>query len=91
MTLYQWLGLVVTFLVVALLLAAGLVTWQRRRRNRPSPRSGWLTDDMLDEILTTGQLSAEQVPDEGLDLEEIAREEERFWSETWDEPEAHWE
>jgi hypothetical protein len=36
-------------------------------------------------------LSARQVPEEALDLEEIAREEERFWSESWEEPDHYWE
>ncbi len=91
MTLYQWLGLLTTVLVLALLLAAGIVTWRRRRSlNRPSG-TGWLTDDMIERIIRQGRLSAGEVPDEELDFEEIAREEDRFWSESWDEPEAYWE
>ncbi len=46
---------------------------------------------MIRQIIERGALNDEQVPEAALDLEQIAREEERFWSETWDEPEHYWE
>ena len=88
----QWLF--ATLVIVAILISSVIVAFvivSRRRRSSNANRTGWLTDDLIAEIMRTGTLSGRHVPEEGLDLEEIAREEERFWSETWDEPEAHWE
>ncbi|NIR43351.1 MAG: hypothetical protein GWN99_05375 [Gemmatimonadetes bacterium] len=90
MTVTHWLG-VSTFILLALLIAAGMVQVARRRRRKVPPETGWLTDDMVREIIEEGELSGRYVPEEALDLEEIAREEERFWSETWDETEPYWE
>lgn len=91
MTVYQWLSLILSVLALLfLLLASFVVIWRRRRVNVPS-REGWLTDQMVRQIIERGTLSDGQVPEAALDLEEIAREEERFWSETWDEPEHYWE
>lgn len=42
-------------------------------------------DDAVRRILETGTLTLDQEPP--LDMDEIEEEEERFWSETWDEPE----
>ncbi len=44
-------------------------------------------------VLLAGLMARKRVhdqpkDDEPLDLDEIAREEERFWDETWDEPEG---
>jgi len=68
----------------ALTAAAGWSLYTRRRqlvgRGLPS-----VDDDAIQRILETGELFLEE--DEPLDLEEIDQEEERFWSETWDEPE----
>ena len=91
MTVFQWLGVLATFLIVAMLMAAGVAVAIRRRRLRSPPQKGWLTDQMVGDIIKHGTLSGRQVPAEALDLEEIAREEERFWSETWDESEPYWE
>ena len=44
-----------------------------------------LPDDAVRAIVETGALSVEE--DEPLDMREIEAEEERFWRETWDEPE----
>lgn len=85
------LGIALTILIPALLIAAGVVMARRRRRLKPPPQGGWLTDSMVQQIIERGSLTAGQVPGEALDLEEIAREEERFWSETWDEPDHYWE
>jgi hypothetical protein len=43
-----------------------------------------LDDDAIRTILDTGELHVDE--DEPLNLEAIDEEEERFWSETWDEP-----
>ncbi len=91
MNVYYWLGAVITLLALALLLIGGYVAIVRRRRLGTPPREGWLTDEMVDEIIRHGTLSERDVPESALDLEEIAREEERFWSETWDEPEHYWD
>lgn len=91
MTISQWLGIAATFFILALLMVAGLVTVVRRRRAKAPPQAGWLTDEMVGEIISNGRLSGRVVPEEALDLEEIAEQEERFWSETWDESEPYWE
>ena len=63
----------------ALLVAgAGLVARRRLVRLRRG-----LSDDAIREIESRGRLQM----DEPLDLAEAAEEEERFWSESWDEPE----
>ncbi len=90
--LVKWLF--ATLVVLAILAFSVLVAFaivSRRSRVRGPKESGWLTDEMIQEILRSGKLSGRDVPEEGLDLDEIAREEERFWSEMWDEPEARWD
>ncbi|HSH76146.1 MAG TPA: hypothetical protein VLA09_10725 [Longimicrobiales bacterium] len=68
----------------ALTVAAGWSVYERRRRllEQSGPR---LDDDAIHRIVETGELFVDE--DEPLDLEAIDQEEERFWSETWDEPE----
>ena len=63
----------------------------RRRRLRIPPQDGWLSDEMVDQIIDHGRLSERQVPERALDMEQIAKEEERFWTETWDEPDRSWD
>jgi hypothetical protein len=75
---------------LALLVVAVLLLLRRRRSTLPQ-EEGWLTDDMVEQIIDLGVLSERQVPEEALDLPEISREEERFWSETWDEPDRYWD
>jgi hypothetical protein len=91
MTVPQWLGIAATISILALLMVACLTTVVRRRRAKSPPQAGWLTDDMVEGIISHGRLSGRWVPEEALDLEEIAKEEERFWSETWDESEPYWD
>lgn len=91
MTALEWLGVALTLLIVALLAVAGAMRWGRRRRWQTPPRSGWLTDAMVRQIIRSGTLNGRHVPEADLDFEEIAREEERFWSESWDEPGPYWE
>ncbi len=41
--------------------------------------------EAIDRIVETGQLVVDE--EESLDLDDIDEEEDRFWSESWDEPE----
>jgi flagellar biosynthesis/type III secretory pathway M-ring protein FliF/YscJ len=93
MTIYvNWLGFGLSLLFSALLAAAIVALVRRRiRRRRAAARENWLTDQMVQQIIEVGALSERQVPEEALNLEEIAKEEERFWTETWDEPDHYWE
>ena len=66
------------------LMLVGAVRLHVRRRDlvaSPVPR---VDDAAIHSILETGELS---VDDEPLDLHDIEEHEERFWSESWDEPE----
>jgi hypothetical protein len=73
--------------VVGWLFALGaalvVVAWlaHRRRFGRMTGRE--LSDDDIRRIEAGGRVEL----DEPLDLEEAAEEEERFWNESWDEPE----
>lgn len=60
-----------------LVAGAGLVVRRRLARLRG------LSDDAIRSIEAHGRIEVE----EPLDLQEAAEEEERFWGETWDEPE----
>ncbi len=91
MTAFHWLGAIFSVLALALLLAGGYTAIVRRRRLKVPPQKGWLTDDMVEQIIEHGRLSERQVPERALDLEQIAKEEERFWTETWDEPDPSWD
>lgn len=74
---------IVLWLALAALMVAAAVRLHMRSRElsaSPHPR---VDDDAIAAILETGQLTV----DEPLDLSEIDEREERFWSETWDEPE----
>jgi hypothetical protein len=72
----------VTWLFVA---AALLVTfaWLAYRRRMRDIRGRPLTDDDIRAI----ERGEDLMGDEPLDLEDAAEEEERFWDESWDEPE----
>lgn len=74
-----WIALAVLVAVVAV----------RRLLHRRARRSrGVVIDDAaIDRILREGRLSAGD--DEPLDEAEIARAEEEFWEESWDEPEEY--
>jgi hypothetical protein len=84
------LGVALSVFMLALIVAAATIYIRRLRRQAPSP-DGWLTDDMVHQIIDLGVLTERQVPDDALDLKGVAQEEERFWSETWDDPERYWE
>jgi hypothetical protein len=81
------LGLTVGFGVLAAA-AATLALRRRRRRLRPA-QTGWLTDELVRQIIARGHIESELTPEPPLDWEEIRREEERFWTETWDRPEPY--
>ncbi|HSH45081.1 MAG TPA: hypothetical protein VK966_04455 [Longimicrobiales bacterium] len=66
------------FLVAAVLVAGAGITY----RLRMARRNG-LTDDAIRAIERHGRVEHEPP----LDVEAAAEEEERFWNETWDEPE----
>jgi hypothetical protein len=75
---------IVLWLALSTLMVAAAVRMHVRRREltaSPIPR---VDDAAVDAILETGEL---RVEDEPLDLTEIDQREERFWSESWEEPE----
>lgn len=53
---------------------------------------GWvrpvLDDAAIEQIIDHGEIWVDE--DEPLDLDEIDDEEQRFWSESWDEPQGEW-
>lgn len=67
----------------ALLVFAGWIGYRRRIAAIRAQRL--LSDDMIRAIENAGRVEV----DEPLDLEEAAEEEDRFWSESWDEPEPY--
>lgn len=70
--------------LAALAVAAGLSVHFRRRQLLASTRPS-LDDEAIDTIVATGRLVVDE--EESLDLDDIDEEEDRFWSESWDEPE----
>lgn len=68
------------FAVGAVLVAAA---WLENRRRLRGMRDRELSDGAIRQIEVSGRVEV----DEPLDLEEAAEEEERFWNESWDEPE----
>lgn len=67
-------------LILALLAVAAGVLYRRRLKTRGAPV---ITDDMIRQIEREGWVEV----DSPLDHEEIRKEEEQFWRESWDEPE----
>lgn len=72
--------LTIALAVAALLVVAAWVGYRRRLRDAIG---GTLDDGHIRQIENAGRIEV----DEPLDLEEAREEEERFWSEEWDEPE----
>lgn len=68
------------FAAAALLVAAAGLAYRRRMARLRGPG---LSQDDIRRIEELGRVQA----DEPLDLQEAAEEEERFWDESWDEPE----
>jgi hypothetical protein len=71
-------------LLCGILLVGAAIRLRHRIVGRRSLRRG-LSEEMIRQIETHGRIEM----DEPLDREHIAREEERFWEETWDEPEEY--
>lgn len=78
------LGLLFWTTLTILVMAAALRMYVRRKElftsNLPV-----LDDNAIETIMEIGELRTDE--DEPLDLEEIDEEEERFWRESWDQPE----
>lgn len=70
------------------LIAAAGVSMHARRRDAFARDVPVVDDDVIEQILERGAVYVDE--DEPLDLEEIDDEEERFWSESWDEPTGDW-
>lgn len=77
----------VFLLLSVLVVVAGLVArWRLRSRTRSGRIR--LSDEAIRRIEREGRLETDER--EPLDREQIREEEDRFWSETWDEPENLW-
>ena len=72
-----WAGL--TVLVVTAGVNFRVQLRDRVEKNRPS-----VDDAAIEEILATGALTTDE--DSPLNIEQIDDEEQKFWSQTWDEP-----
>jgi len=72
--------------LASLTIAAGVTL--RQRRIAAFQRRPVVDDRVVEQIITEGKVWLDD--DEPLDLEEIDDEEERFWSERWDEPSNDW-
>lgn len=73
--------------LATLIIAAG-VSLRARRAHQLGRARPLIDDAAIDQIIDHGELWVED--DEPLDLDEIDDEEERFWSESWDEPQGDW-
>jgi hypothetical protein len=71
----------------ALLVMAAGVTLHVRRRDAYA-RVPVVDDAAIDRIIEEGEVWVDD--DEPLDLDAIDDEEDRFWSESWDEPSGEW-
>lgn len=69
----------------AMAILGGLVVRRKVRDLHASERPR-VDDAAIERILETGRLTVEDDPP--LDLDEIEEAEDRFWSESWDEPET---
>jgi hypothetical protein len=77
----MWLWILLSVLACI----AGLRHWRWGRAARSSSGAPRVDDEALRQILETGSLPGDD--DEPLDMDEVARAEEEFWGESWDEPE----
>lgn len=76
-----WAGL------AGLTVAAGVMMYVRRKE-AIAAETLVVDEAVIEQILETGEVFLEE--DEPLDLDEIDDEEDRFWSESWDEPTGEW-
>jgi len=81
---FFWFVFGVGFALLAM--AAGVTVHARRRR--AYRRVPMVDDALIAHIIEHGEVRIEE--DEPLDLDVIDDEEERFWSESWDEPQSEW-
>ena len=72
------------YLFLSLAVLVAVVGWEVRRRLRERTRDG-VTDEIVRRIEAVGRVDAEDV--EPVNLEQVRREEDEFWAQTWDEPE----
>lgn len=73
----------VSAVLLAVLAIAGGVLYRNRVRDYVGRRRDVVDDDMIRRIESQGTVDVE----DPIDMDEVRREEERFWSETWDRPE----
>lgn len=76
---------IVLWLALSALVVAAAVRLHVRRKELTASPPPTVDDTAIHSILETGRLTVDE--DEPLDLSEIEEREERFWSESWDEPE----
>jgi hypothetical protein len=74
---------VVLWLALTGLMVLAAIRLHVRHKELAASSLPQVDDDAIHEILETGELTDD---DEPLDLHEIGESEERFWSESWDEP-----
>jgi len=79
---------VVLWLALTCLIVVSAVRLHMRHRELTASSIPRVDDDAIQAILETGELTIDE--DEPLDLHEIDESEERFWSESWDEPDEEW-
>lgn len=75
---------IVLWAALSALMVVAALRLHTRRKELIASRLPSLDDAAIDTILATGELSVDE--DEPLDLIDIDESEERFWSESWDEP-----
>lgn len=76
------------FLALSVLVVVAGFVVRRRIRDRTRSGSVDVTDEIVRQIEREGRLSTDER--EPLDRDRIREEEDRFWSETWDEPDNLW-
>lgn len=76
---FVWIAL------TALACVAALRYWLRLRRLHSSARHPIVDERAIERIIRTGSLETDD--EDPLDVDEAARAEDEFWSESWDEPE----
>lgn len=79
------MALVSLFLVLAVVVVLAGVLSRRRVRRTVEGDQPVVSDEVLRRILEEGALESEE--EEPLDEESIREAEDRFWDESWDEPE----
>jgi len=75
---------VVLWLALTGLMVVAAIRLHTRHKELAASSRPRVDDDAIHAILETGELTIDE--DEPLDLVEIDESEERFWSESWEEP-----